>query len=369
MRCARVFLDGGTAPIKLSETVAEALIDALVRRREAGRLALLAAGVDKALAKRARRGLHLLRARGVAAEIPVKAGGSAVKFSSPEFDLPSLVSAVLRDGDRVIWCLLPNDGDGGFWVYQAFVTETEGLTNFEIGTPMRRKWREAEQELMLDRNLSIVRIPQNYACGLIEEAFQSSLAMGLSPPREYAEVRHKLPKVVPSERHPALDRAPELRFTDAELLHVLDLPEARSWIPDEKIAREVYVELEQLGGSQLFIDERQRLQQAGELVRKACDRALAGTWRTRMVRRLLDTALVISLLPSRNAHEAHHDRQRDHERDAALCVAASKQLEHLATSSDEAVVARALFARLLPKEALSDEPADLSRSGELIITP
>lgn len=369
VRAARAFLDGGAAPAGLPLGLGEALVEALVQRGAVDRLAALATSADKALAKQARRGLHLLRSRGVKADIPAAAQRAPLVPSPAAAEQYSVVSAVVRDGERVIWYLLPDEEKTGIRVYQAAVSETEGMTGFQTGLPTRREWRESEQELMLDRNLSLVRIPGDYARWLLEEAWQGALDFGLVPPREYAEIRHQLPKAVAPARHPALDRVTEGIYTDAELARVLDLPEARTWIPDEKIAREVYQELEQMAASPLVLDERQRRQQAHELVRKACDRALGGPWRARLARRLLDTALVVALLPQRGAHEARHDRQRDHAGDAALCVAASKQVADTSLGVNEVVVARALFDRLLPKDALLDEPAVGQDPGTLIITP
>src|SRR5579871_5337955 len=80
---ARAFLDGKSLSRPLPPEVADALCQLLAERSDAARLSELAAGSDKALAKRARRGLHLLRARGVQAEIPVGAAPASAPVEVP----------------------------------------------------------------------------------------------------------------------------------------------------------------------------------------------------------------------------------------------------------------------------------------------
>src|SRR5579872_5718251 len=71
LRLARAFVQGGSgAPTSLPDEVADAMVDILVRRRDSEKLTRLAATAGKDMAKRARRGLHLLRSRGIAVEVP-----------------------------------------------------------------------------------------------------------------------------------------------------------------------------------------------------------------------------------------------------------------------------------------------------------
>src|SRR5438132_863570 len=77
-------------------------------------------------------------------------------------------------------------------VYQARMTETDGLTAFDLARPSRREWREAEQEIIADAMLAVTRVPAAWARWLLEEAHRRALAAGRTPPRRYAEVRHLL---------------------------------------------------------------------------------------------------------------------------------------------------------------------------------
>lgn len=355
---ARAWLAGGPLPGALPDEVAGALCDALARRGDGDRLGELARAGDKALAKRARRGLHLLRARGVAAEIPSveKARPVAVE---PEEEAPALTSASIRDGERLLWYLRPHD-TGGVEVLQARVTETEGLTRFEVGVLPRRQWREVEQELAGDAVLLPVREPRPWVRWLIEEAHQRALDAGRVPPRRYAEVKHLIERPEAPAEHPAraLTAGIAVERSSAE---VLSLPEARTWIPDERLARKAFQEIEQLSQSPIVLDERQRKEQVRDILRRVAGEALAGPWRARLERRLLDTAHHLV-----SASTAAHRATRDYLADAALCVKAAAEVADAARGVDEIALVHRLFELLIPKDA---EPAAESPTGNLIITP
>src|SRR5262245_17210562 len=74
-------LAGQDVPSDVDPETARALCEALVERRDAVRLAALAASGGAKLAKEARRGLHKLKSRGVDAVIPgsSRAGGEPLK--------------------------------------------------------------------------------------------------------------------------------------------------------------------------------------------------------------------------------------------------------------------------------------------------
>jgi hypothetical protein len=354
---ARAFLDGNSPPRGLSPEIADALCQVLAERSDAARLSQLAAGSDKALAKRARRGLHLLRARGVQAEIPVGAAAPVAHPVEAPVELESLLSVSLRDGERMLWYLRP--AENGVEVHQARMTEVEGLTRFEVALPTRREWREAEGELIADDVLEAVRVPASYARWILEEAWQQASRANRVAPRKYAEVRHLLPRPEEPARHPGLETPPSTE----NVVRVLALPETRSWIPDEEMARKAYLEIEVVATSALMVDERQRAEQVAAILLRCCNEALAGEWRKRLQRRLLDTAYLITRLPTR----PHHDRARDYAADAAICVAAANQVADSAIPVEEQRIARGLFERLIPKETLPVEPK--TPAGSLIVTP
>jgi hypothetical protein len=362
---ARAFLSGGALAGPLPEEVAEALVEALVRRGAADRLGDLARALDKALAKRARKGLHLLRARGVKAEIPQPQTAPRATAPAEAEEAPALVSATIRDGERLVWYLRHHD-TGGLEVMQARFAETDGLTQFEVGVLPRRQWREVEQELAGDTVLLPTRAPRGWVRWLIEEAWQQATEAGRNPPRRYAEVRHLLEPAERPAEHPVRALVAGIAV-ERRSDRVLELPEARTWIPDEAAARKAYEEIERLATSPLLVDERQRVEQIRDALRRAGAEAMAGPWRGRLERRLLDTAYKLAT----GASAPQRDRTRDLLADAALCVAAAAEVADPARGAEDVALVRALFDLLVPKEgapAPGGSPAGVD-PGNLIITP
>lgn len=362
MAAARAFLEGGALPSQLGEAAGEALVFALTARGDADKLSALAASHDKATAKRARRGLHLLRARGVQAEVPRAPAPSRAAAVSVEEEPPSIASTPIRDGERLIWYARVGS-DGGVEVHQARMTEEEGLTRYEVGVLTRREWREACEEVLADALIAAARVPQPWARWLIEEAHRRALEAGRSPPRRYAEVRHLLEKTAAPERHPARERLGG-RAASGSTARVLALPEATTWIPDETHARRAYAEIEKLAQSALVLEPRQRAEQIRELLGHACAEALAGPWRARLARRLDDLAFHLTCRGS----SPHADRARDFAADAALAAAAAVEVADTARGPAEQPVALGLFEKLIPAEPAPPEPSR-APGGGLIVTP
>ena len=100
---ARAFVDGELLPTGLTPGVAEALVEALVERRDAARLGRLAAEGDKATAKLARGGLHRLRSRGVDAPVPAPLAPAKVAVDGAATPLQALGSAIQGPGHRALW--------------------------------------------------------------------------------------------------------------------------------------------------------------------------------------------------------------------------------------------------------------------------
>ena len=130
VRLARAFLqtEGAPPPATLPVEVGEALVAALVRYEDSVRLGALAAVGDKALAKLARRGLHRLRGRGIQADVP-RPQAAAPRAATPEAEPTSLISAAIRDGERILWSA--READTKVEVFQIQLHEVRGLTSFQ----------------------------------------------------------------------------------------------------------------------------------------------------------------------------------------------------------------------------------------------
>jgi hypothetical protein len=291
---ARAFVRGEVdlLPTALDARAVEALVAVLVARGDAARLSRLAEAKDKALAKPARRGLHLLRTRGVQAPAPEKRE-FRVHGPHAEADVSSLASLIDGRGERIVWFLRP--AEGGYDLYQAELSETRGLIGFQAGLAHRKEWRAHAKKIRDNPRLGAAEIPSRHARWLIEEAYQRTLAAGRVPPEAFAASRLDLGHVDAPERHPALDLAPPLPLGEvrARLASLHQLPELASWIPPEDSLRSLDLELGQIATSRLVVEPRQRMEQVESALLREADRALTPAWRALLAERLHETALLL----------------------------------------------------------------------------
>jgi hypothetical protein len=303
-------------------------IDALVEKGDAARLAELAASGDKALAKRARRGLHVLRTRGISVEEKPRAFQlRAGEETAP----PSMASLVDGRGERVVWYV--RDADDGYDVWQAELSEARGLIGFQGATAPKKSWRERMKDMRAQPG--IAEIPSRHARHLIERAWQVSQAAGRSPPAGFAEARLRMGADEPEAEHPALALAPPISVEEARarLAGLHALPEIAMWIPPEDALKELDIEVGQIVTSQLVVDPAQRRQQLAAAVEKIAARAFVPEMRARFADRLRETAL---LLASRGAVD-----------DARLCnTAAQLTLDERVAPSENPFIVR-MFEKLL----------------------
>lgn len=365
VRAAHAFLHGDADELAgpLTDDVAEALIAALLRYEAVSRLEKLASGKDKALAKRARGGLHRLRARGLQADVPRPSMESIMaRASAPEPAPISLASSVIRDGERLLW-LTRNDARGKVEVFQAQVHEVRGMTQFQALRTSRKRWRLILNQFLAELHMPVAPMDSAYVRWLIDEGARITMESGRSPPRDYLEIQHLLGDAVAPPRHPAYDVVPEEQIVEARKRgnyeRLLDLPETEAWIPEEEMARKVARQLSEL----VVVDDAQRRKQAQEIVAQAARDALGTKWRARLARRLLDTALLIA------ARAQVAKPGRDFAADAALALAAAEQMQDMTVSIDDLALARRLFERLLSAAGLAASRTPLASGDGPMMPP
>jgi len=390
LRAARGFLDGTVAAPelagKLDDGLAAALVDALVARGDAGKLEALAGLRDKPLAKRARRGIHLLRTRGVKAEVPRRQEDPewiASRAEPAAEESLSLVSFPVRDGDTIVWYVAPiTTGEAqGLDVFQIEESEQDGMVRFERYRPTRRQWRDVIRQITTDTELFVTRVPAEYARWRLEDAWQRATAAGKVPPRGYAESRHEMAPAVAPARPLAEDAVPasavdeavrEAGSSEEVARRVLALPELRTWIPEEQAARGVFLEFDAVATSPLLLDERQRGERLEGVLRRFRGEALRGPWRARLARRLEETAWLLARVAAQRPTEvalrpgAAPTAPRDYLREAALCIAVAREVRDEAADPEQNAFVRLLFDRLLPP---APEAPPEREPGSLIVPP
>ncbi len=267
-------------------------IDALVAAGDAVRLTTLAGSPDKDVAKAARRGLHVLRTRGVSAPEVKKVATTP----RPIVDTAEAWTCVPdANGERLVVAIVPAPG-GDFFAITAHVSDERGILQIAFGKGPRKHAREVrhsfEQSGGFAADVGIER-----AAELIDLAYQTTLARGASPPAEFAAAHRVLPRVhvTPGAPHPALAELPApavFNREQAELLH--KLPTIARWVPSAPELRALEQRLEEVATSRLLIDGPQRQAAWQDVIDKAIVTAFDGAGRVRWRRRALDAALVFA---------------------------------------------------------------------------
>ena len=341
---ARAFADGDVTllPSALSDAEAQALVALLVERGDAARLARLGESPDKALAKRARKALHLLRTRGIAAPRPAPRQYRPEGPYAPAEEL-SLASMIDGRGERVVW--LVRRADDGFDIFEAQLSDSRGILGFTVANAPRKEWRQHAARVVADPRMAVARISERHARQLIEDGYQRTLQAGRVPPDEFARARLSLGHFEPEPRHPALDVAPPYE-RDAvrgrlETLHAL--PEVRTWIPPEEALPALDLAVGNIVTSKLILGPAQRQEQLAAAILKVADEALTPEYRALLAGRLRETAYLLW--------------QRGKGDEARLAsTAAALTLDASVAASDNPFV-RALFEKVVrvPEEGADSE--------------
>lgn len=143
-------------------------------------LVALCAHPSREAAKEAKRGLHLLRARGVEAPEPPRAAPPATP--APEPALHAYASAIDGHGERALW--LPRVVAGqGIEVAQAVLSDERGFVELQLALLGRREWRVFARGLLeRGRSMGIVAIDAGLAHAMIAAARAINERTGQPPP-------------------------------------------------------------------------------------------------------------------------------------------------------------------------------------------
>jgi len=338
-------------------------IDSLVAAGDATRLAELAASADKQLAKAARRGLHLLRTRGVSAPVPRQPASAPPRAIGDQAEAWTCVPDA--NGERLVVAVVPAPGGGDFHVITAHVSDERGLLQLAFGRGPRKHARDVRRNFEESGGFA-ADVSVERAAEIIEIAYQQTLARGASPPPEFATARRVLPvvHVAPGTPHPALAEvvaAPDFDRDQAELLH--ELPTLSRWIVASAELRSLELRLEEVATSRLLVDERQRASAWQDAIDKTISTTFDAAGRARWQRRLYDAALIFKaagFAEDAQALRAQGDRLGDPGFDPLTDAFARGMIEK---------VTRGLQLPPLPGDAHGDAPDLPSPSGGLIVPP
>ncbi|ACG72417.1 conserved hypothetical protein [Anaeromyxobacter sp. K] len=296
-RAARLVL--GLARAKPEEVatlpapLALALSRAALAAPRADVLAALAGHASRDVAKEAKRGLHLLRIRGVQVPEPPRPAPPVAAPAPAEPPPPAYASAVDGRGERAVWLSRAVPGKG-IEVGQAVISDERGLVELQVALLGRKEWRAFARGI-LDRGaaMGVGEIERARAHALVAEARARNEVTGQRVPEGsdlwLAQLGPAAPLPDPAARFPALPDAEEAAALEASgALH--DLPLLRGWLADEGYLREVAARLDEVAVSPLYLDERQRAEQMARVLDEAVVRYLEPPRRALLAGRLYSVA-------------------------------------------------------------------------------
>jgi hypothetical protein len=290
---------------RLPNALAQAVVEAAVQIEHGGFLKAVAEQGSKAASSAAKRGLAILRSRGI--EVEMAPQGEAVFKTDAELEeVPCLLTTHDGHGDRVLWIPKPMRG-GGLQLVSLIFSDTVGVVRVETVELSRKALRRLRDRLGHRggmQGVSLVEIPLKRAQGYVALA-RSRTPSGLSIEDE-AQLTHLIgapeDAAAPAAADPELP-APleEGRLLESASLH--EEIEARQWSPEQDTMRSFDLRLEEIATSRLFLDDDQRHGQVQSAIDRAADAFFTGERAARWVARLFDLSDALRLLGVHGAAE------------------------------------------------------------------
>ena len=259
---------------RLPDPLAQALVEAAVQIEHAEFLKAVAEGGSKTAASFARRGLAILKSKGI--DVELEPTGEAVfkgEASKPE-ELPCLFTTPDAKGERGLWIARGQRG-GSIALTIVFYSDAVGVVHAEASDVSRKSFRKLRDELKgwsKDHTFALSEIPLARAKGIVAYARQLSRG-GLKLEHEtiLSPLAGNPADAAPlSKKEPAFDHAVESqRVLEGGDLH--DEPEIKTWRPEDLACRALALTLDGITTSALYIDDQQRNAQFDAETLRAAD--------------------------------------------------------------------------------------------------
>ncbi len=338
---------------RLPDQLAYAVVEAAVQIEHADFLKALAESGSKAAAGAAMRGLAILRSRGIV--IDVEQPGEAVfkpDAGKPE-ELPCFLSVPDGRGERLLF--LPRVHRGGLQVLSVIFSDQVGVIHVEADEVSRKSYRRLRDDLVKRagaRSITLIEVSAARALGCLAAARELSPRLAIQISAVLATLSGD-PKdaASPLKAQPPLPEPQESqRLAESAQLH--REPEARVWMPEEEALRALSLKLEEVSQSSLYIDEKQREDQAA---------------------RELETAVTAHFTPPRCAlwserlFELAEALQVTGRPEASERAAATARALGRGAASASIPFCRELFEKLIEKAPPSATPSPATTDGGLIV--
>ncbi|WP_242393722.1 hypothetical protein [Anaeromyxobacter oryzisoli] len=341
-----------TLPAPLAGAFAHAALGA----GRADVLAALAGHSAKEVAKEAKRGLHVLKTRGVAVPEPPRPAAPA-PAAAPETPLPAYASAIDGNGERAVWLSRALPGKG-VEIAQAVVSDERGLIELQVGVLGRKDWRAfAKDVLGRGASMGVGEIDRGRAHALVAAARARNETTGQRVPDGadlwLAQLGPAAPLPDPASGFAPLP-ADEEREALAAGAKLHDLPLLRGWLADEAYLRGVAAKLDEVAVSPIYVDEQQRAEQEARVLSNAVSAYLDAPRR--------------ALLSTRLYAVAEHLRERGDEAHARIAAATARALV-AGVAADAIPFARPLVEKAFPVAPRPPAPSAPAPASEPLIIP
>jgi hypothetical protein len=368
-RAARLVTAIAKAPVEevlaLPPSLAAAVVRAAFLANRADVVVAAAESSEKEIAKEAKRAMHLFKSRGVALPEPKRVAPAPVPLT-PEAEMPCYVSALDGYGERAVWIsrVLPGRG---IEIGQAVVSDADGITSLQVGLLGRKEFRAFTSDLEArGTTMGVREVSRDEAKALVAAARRQNDASGKHVPESADPWLGRLGPAGdppdPRARFVAGSEAEEaIAVEGSARLH--ELPLFRGWLAEEEALRALAQKLDEISVSPLYIDERQRAEQARHALSAAMEAYFTAERKVRLSSRLFDMAW--------------HLAEMDDAVGASLAASAARAIG--GGPADRVPFARRLFEKAFPglgeplpepgPPATGEPPAEATAPAEPLIIP
>lgn len=285
--------DGTLAALPEAQQVAA--VEAWIQAGDAARVAAIAAGerAHKTARKVAKKGVHVLRARGISVDESPRSPAPA-RPATTSSESKGYMTKVDPSGVQILLHVHAARG-GGLHGAQAVVQRGVGIVDGGA-VQLSRKELRAHLDKLVDDGVRFFEVPADHVRARIASVVQRLHDAGRQVPESLLAVEIHLPPHTPPTAHPIDERLPRAersagRVSEAELRALEEDVLVASWGPEEP---EIHALLERMnaagGGGVLVLSDAQKAEAAEDALGKTVDEGISEPARVAWAADLRDTA-------------------------------------------------------------------------------